>query len=445
MEDYEDAGNGARRSSSTHRRYDRSNLIRSRSLENVRSRTDAIDEYNYNPGYYDYESPAAGSLQYNNELYYKTPDGRLVRINKPNSKAKYRQQSSHDTDRRLRDSRDRHASPSAYDSVYMSDYAAGKLNNAKRNASKKNQVHFADKVAYNADDSLASIDNVRIPHGAVTIVRGVHGELVYYDANGKIIDIKRGPSSHGVRKYNNSSVTRTKFDDYSNSSFDGNTFIDSGYNTTMNASLLRSQRQTPVPSSIYYPQSHQNELLTAATLDHPSHHNVLSSTVRDTSLLNGVTNNNIPYMMTHTSGDRHHHHHRSNVTSAVNAVNNNSHPNRIHVSSTTTATPPSVHRTIPAPLYTQSVIIPQHQQQPQTRPPSSLLQPYPLTTVDQNTLMNSASYNINPNVVQTQRVTQSQLLKPAKPTNSSTQYYTTTVQQQPISTLNGVSVMGPTR
>ena len=141
-------------------------------------------------------------VRYGTDTFYKTSDGRLIKLKTP------------------------FESKSA---IYGDDEEF--ISNENRRNIKKNQVYFADEVAYNGNESLKSIENVRIPSGVVTIVRNSNGNLVYYDKKGDVIDVKTASNKYF-----------SKHDD----SLDGAAFLqDSGYNTTINASS-RSQRNTPL-------------------------------------------------------------------------------------------------------------------------------------------------------------------------------------------------------
>ncbi len=308
----------------------------------MKPRTSTIDEFDQD-AYLDDGSPNPNIIRYGNETYYKTHDGRLVKINPKalNVRREVDQLGPHD--------------------AYISKYdAAGKFKHdssaARRNPHKKNQqVYFADELPYNGNESLASIDNVRIPSGVVTIVRNSNGDLVYYDAKGNIINVK-SPNSKQNRQKNQS---RTKLND-TNYSMDGTTFMDSGYNTTINnASQMRSQRQTPISNL------------------HP--------------LYSDPSNSDIAHDDTHFASTSQYYDPNRQYT---NLNVNNAHFNRANIS-TEPVSYIGNRYTNDTPLYSQSVLTPQQQQQQQQQqhqtlytPSSVVNQQYPLNVIDQNTITN---------------------------------------------------------
>lgn len=194
-----DAPTRSRHHQSAHRG---ASSLRSRSLENLHG---VNGHYQGDRGHKRARKSGA-ILEDDSFIYYKSDEGRVHRIRREDPRK-------------------------ARSSLTRSNPALHELSNRPRN-----QVYFEDDVRFNGNESLASIHNVRIPSGAVSVVRASNGDLLYFDANKKLMDVqapKRSLKREAKTRYG------TRFDDSADL-----TLMDSGYNTTThnNSSKYASSR-----------------------------------------------------------------------------------------------------------------------------------------------------------------------------------------------------------
>ena len=311
--------------SKRHGYYDLTHSKRSKSLESLKGPGSSTLNEIHNEDIFSPNNDV-NLVHYGNDKFYKTLDGRLIKITPKEGN----------------------------NEEYTSSYNAGKFKNDNRKSTnfKKNQVYFADEIPYNGNESLQSIDNIRIPSGCVTIVRNANGDLVYYNSKGNIIDVKSPLNNNTQLNRRKNRFNSKILQNDSNYSLDGTTFIDSGYNTTLNASSqIKSQRQTPI--SHLHPESYQN-----------NQQSLINEAISSSSTSKHYDSNNIPNGMINMSSSR-----------QQQYPNLNNHDNRGYVP--TSISSPTLHTS------SRSNQIPLEQTMHNTRM-ATLNHHQPLNVIDQN-------------------------------------------------------------